>query len=173
MTPAVRRLLLLTLLMAAWPHSVASQERVSPGAEVRVSAPSVELVDHRGTLDDVTTDFLRVDGIRIPREAITKLEVGRDVSNFLRFAGIGLLTGVALGTAACLNECPTNDSDITRGGLMVMYAGVAGGAGLALGAVVGGVTRRTEWRTVPDGSLQPSLATTPDGRVLLGLRIRF
>ena len=172
MNHAVRHLLLLTSLLAATPHTVAAQDTIPRGAMVRVTAPSVELVDHRGTLDDVTTDFIRVDGLRIPREAITKVEVGRDVSNFLRFTAIGLVTGVALGAAVCLNECPTNDSDITRGGLMVLYTAFAGGAGLVLGAVLGGLTQRTEWRAVPGGSLQPTFAPTSDGRLLLGLRVR-
>lgn len=53
----VRRLSLLTILSAASPHAVTPQEMITRGAMVRVSAPSVELVGHRGTLEDVTTDF--------------------------------------------------------------------------------------------------------------------
>jgi hypothetical protein len=137
-----------------------------------VTAPSAGLVNLRGRLDSVTTDVIQVDGLIIARDAITKVEVLRDVSNFLRYTGLGLLTGVALGVAVCLNECPSGDSDVTKGGFMLLYGASAGAGGLVLGSIVGGLTHRTEWHRVPESSLRPIVTPSSDGRVRVGLRIR-
>ena len=62
-------LLLVAGVLVAIPRAAAAQEVISRGAIVRVTAPSVGLVGHRGRLDDVTTDSIRVDALRIARVA--------------------------------------------------------------------------------------------------------
>lgn len=165
------RLVVLTSLFAAMPDAAASQEMISRGSVVRVTAPAAGLVDHRGRLDEAPADSIRVDTRLIALSDITEAQVAREVSNFFRFAGVGLLAGVAAGAVTCLNECPSNDSDVSKGGYMLMYTVVAGGGGLALGAFLGALTQRTEWTSVPVSSLGSTLAPAPNGGLQVGFRL--
>lgn len=118
MTDHIGRITLVSFLLLSLPGRGAAQE-LTAGSNVRVTAPSLGLTEHRGILEWVRGDSLRVGERTIPLGATTRVEIGREVSNFARFSLIGLAGGAALAGIVCLNECPSNDSDIGKGGLHV------------------------------------------------------
>jgi hypothetical protein len=119
MTDHIGRFILVSVLLLSLPGRVAAQE-VTAGSKVRVTAPSLGLDQHQGILEWIRGDSLRVGGRTIPLDATTRVEIGRDVSNFVPFSLIGLAGGAAVTAIYCLIECRSNDSDISKEGYMYL-----------------------------------------------------
>lgn len=171
MTDHLGRITVVSFLLLSLPGRGAAQE-LTAGSKVRVTAPSLGLTEHRGILEWVRGDSLRVGERTIPLGATTRVEIGREVSNFARFSLIGLAGGAALAGIVCLNECPSNDSDIGKGGFMFLYSAVGAAGGLAIGAVTGALTHRTEWKAVSHARLGLTVAPTPGDGLTVGLTVR-
>jgi hypothetical protein len=147
---------LLSALIAV-PGVVAQATSLTPGARIRVSAPSREIQNRPGTLVRVTPDSLTIDfrrnagPVTVPLDALSRLDVStgkRRQAGFWRGAGIGfLITGAIVGATVLATRDCGEDCQVP----LLIY----GGSGLVLGTIVGGVigSRRApdRWEAFPLG----------------------
>ncbi len=177
---AVACLLTVVSLVPFATLSAQTPPLVEPGQRLRVTArdsigqPSGRLV---GTLVTVTAEHIvverRGDQLTMPRELVTRLEVSRGqrskrgtgaVIGFLLGAGVGAVVGVA----SCQAD---GQGDCRRDAALIGVAAV-GALGAGIGAIVGaGKTDR--WEEVPLDQLRVSFAPQRDGRIALGVLVRF
>jgi len=149
---------------------------VTPGAKVRVTAPTLGLSEQVGRVQEtrgdtlvVLTDVmrgghLRADTVHVAMATVTKLDVrtgGR--GHWLEGAGIGLALGLAIGAA----------SDDGSSRAYAPSAPAMGGGLLGiLGAVIGGSIKSDRWSEVPLDRVRPRLVALQDG-VGVGVVLRF
>jgi hypothetical protein len=171
--PACAVVVVVQLLGASW---LQAQEApvVTEGSRIRVSteADMVRPNPLVTTLVRLTTDSLTVIGsgggaeLSIPNSAVTRLEVSAGKqSRALRGAGIGLLTGAAVGglvwklsSTSCEGElCDSGFDDVVSAtfGAVALVTGAVGGA--AVGLIVGAARPAERWEPVrlADGSARP------------------
>jgi len=149
---------------------------VTPGAKIRVTAPTLGLDAQVGRVRETRGDtlvletdvmrggHLRADTVHVAMATVTKLDVrtgGR--SHWIEGAGIGLALGLAIGAA----------SDEGSSRAYAPSAPAMGGGLLGiLGAVIGGSIKSDQWAEVPLDRLRPRLVAQQDG-VGLGVSLRF
>ena len=164
----------------------AQQTLVTPGARVRISAPTVAESPLLGTVVALPADTLIVDALgyadplALSLASLARLEVsqGREsrTLNTLKGAGVGSLIGVGAGLATVGILCAINDTDTWDCDFDDPYIGLAfavyGTLGLAIGALTGAIIGSTKdvdrWVDVPLDRLRFSL--TPSEH-LLGLTV--
>jgi hypothetical protein len=129
-------------------RSVSARRLLAPGARVRITGPTLDVLKEKGTLEWVRGDSLRSGGRTIAIADATEIEVGTSVSNFPLFAGLGLVGGAVLAGTLCLLDCSASSSDVDHGTWVLLFAGGGAAAGLAAGIVGGALTYRTRWRSV-------------------------
>ncbi len=175
---------LVTLLLITRVTGLAAQDTlVTPGARVRVSAPTVAERPLLGTVVALEVDTLIVDArgyahpLALPLASLAWLEVSRgQKSRTLKGAGIGFLVGGAAGLAtaaiACAIAGDCYDDSLT--GLVYAYFGGLGAVvGALTGAIIGSTIDVDRWVDVPLERLRVSLGPQRDGRLGLGLSVRF
>lgn len=84
--------------------------------------------------------------------ALAGAAIGASPRYALRYGGVGALAGAVVGAAACAAACSDSDSDINKGGFIVIYGAIGAGGGFGVGALIGALTHLTGWRDVPLGS---------------------
>ncbi len=167
----------MTLLLITRVTGLAAQHTlVTPGARVRVSAPTVAERPLLGTVVALEVDTLIVDArgyahpLALPLASLAWLEVSRgQKSRTLKGAGIGFLVGGAAGLATaaiwCAIDCDAGDPYT---GLVYAALGVLGaGVGALTGAIIGSTIKVDRWLDVPLYQLRVGL--TPSER--LGLTV--
>lgn len=146
----------IAITLAVSRAALAQANVLTPGARVRVSAPSHDLKKRVGVLRGATVDSLTVafDGVSEPLSmslsAVSRLDVstGRSrATGFGRGAGIGFLVGAVVGTLAAVAVQEDGCDDCK---LAFLAFGVGGaGLGLIIGGVAGLAHPRDRWETVP------------------------
>ncbi|HVR70645.1 MAG TPA: hypothetical protein VMT87_07340 [Vicinamibacteria bacterium] len=154
---------------------------VAEGARVRLLAPSVVDGLFKGTVLSSDADVLVVEmdrhvRVRVPRSAITRVEVGEERR---RRTWHGLIIGaVVLGALGGTADVPEDCARLrTQGSACFDSRGdaVAGGilVGAALGAFVGHRMQSETWRPVPVSAVQVSVGPLPGGGVRATLAVSF
>ena len=149
---------------------------VTPGAKVRVTAPTLGLDAQVGRVRETRGDtlvletdvmrggHLRADTVHVAMATVTRLDVrtgGR--GHWLEGAGIGLALGLAIGAA----------SDDGSSRAYAPSAPAMGGGLLGiLGAVIGGSIKSDRWSEMPLDRVQPRLVALQDG-VGIGVAVGF
>lgn len=180
------RLLIPTLLTLACTVPAAAQvapsagSHVRPGAEVRVTSPTVS---GRFVVDEMDSETLTLRGpsgtaLRVPLASVTSLSI----SQGRRSAGAGALRGAAFGFAGGAasgillgyvggDDPPDGWFSYTAEDKALMYGVLLGvGSGL-VGAVVGLASPGEQWESVPLERVRADMAR--DGGLAVGYTIRF
>jgi hypothetical protein len=164
----------------------------APGERVRYSV-SDEAHPTTATVVDAGTGWMvvrphRGRDVRVETDTLTRLEVARGRrSRAAEGAGLGFLTGAAiggvLGLTACLDAAPSDrfgfsphDDYCTSGnaGFGLVGAGVFGAAGAALGALVGVSIKADHWHRVPTHPATASLSVAPvRGGAAMAVRVAW
>ena len=114
-----------------------AQSPLRPGARVRLTAPSLGLVDHRGRVGDMRSDTIDVGSMAIPLASVTRLEVGRMRPKGMAVgAGIGLGVALAIGGEYSKTLLPFAIAGAAIGA-SPRYALKYGGVGALVGAAAG------------------------------------
>ena len=155
----LRRLAILLVSLLMVPQVIAGQGMTRAtllvsGARVRVTHPDEGT--RVGTALAVTDDLLFVqwaggsDTVGVPLAEVTQLDVsnGRHRYRALKYAGIGLLGGAALGAIVGAESYSDKDSFIGKGALAAGGAFVLGSLGGLIGLVTG-VVRSETWQELP------------------------
>jgi hypothetical protein len=171
--PACAAVLVVPLLGASWLHAQQAPV-VTEGSRIRVSTEPERVHPNPlvTTLVRLTTDSMTVIApsggaeLSIPNSAVTRLEVSAGKqSRALRGAGIGLLTGAAVGglawklsSTSCEGDlCDSGFDDVVSStfGAVALVTGAVGGA--AVGLIVGAARPAERWEPVPlaDRSARP------------------
>ena len=161
--------------------------QVGPGERVRVTfcPPDFSCAGSSrtsvGTLLAWKADSLVMesngDTVAVPLDIVTGLDVSwGQKSRTLKGAGIGSLVGGAAGLAtaaiACAIAGDCYDDSLT--GLVYAYFGGLGAVvGALTGAIIGSTIDVDRWVDVPLERLRVSLGPQRDGRLGLGLSVRF
>ena len=159
----MRTLLLPILAMFLVPTEARSEEILSPGARVRITAPSAGKPS-KGRLVSFDDQALIVvfDGgaapSRIPREAVERIQVAKRsrALGVLRGAGIGAAAGFAGGA---LGARIFSDEPEGAGVAAFIY----GSLGTVVGAAVGAALPVQRWQDTDAHKLRLGLAPRPDG----------
>ncbi len=175
----------VTLLLITRVTGLAAQHTlVTPGARVRVSAPTVAERPLLGTVVALEVDTLIVDArgyahpLALPLASLAWLEVSRgQKSRTLKGAGIGFLVGGAAGLAtaaivcAIAGDCAADDPYT---GLVYAVFGVLGaGVGALTGAIIGSTIKVDRWEAVPLDRIRVSLTPTAPGGVGVTVHVRW
>jgi len=154
---------------------------LKPGAKVRMTAPALGLSKQVGRVQELNGDTLvvlvdvlhksslRLEMTDVPLSSISKLEVitGRR-GHWLEGAGIGVLLGVVVGAAS--GDDPSDQWFAYSAGQKAgMYGVVFGLAGAGIGALI----KSDKWAEVPLEQLRPRLIAAENGRVGVGVVLRF
>ena len=165
----------------------AQQTLVTPGARVRISAPTVAESPLLGTVVALPADTLIVDALdyadplALPLASLARLEVSQGQEsrtlNTLKGAGFGSLIGVGAGLATVGILCAINgdcDADDPYTGMAFV---VFGALGLAVGAPTGaiiGLTKEVDrWVDVPLDRLRVSLTPSEHLGLTVSARVAF
>ena len=171
-----REKLLSAALVLLIPGSIALAQQspdLVPGTRVRVSAPGASRPQLTGNIAAVDEKTLTVinDGqpVRVPRELITRLDVGWGRK---RHVWQGLLIGAAAGglIGAVLPLCDSYSGSCSTRGEQV--TGGVVGFGI-LGAIVGNKVKSDTWVEAPLGQVRVSLRPGPSGRGVVALSLAF
>ena len=173
-------ILAVTVFTLASPVRAVAQEFLwlKPGAKVRITAPALGMSERVGRLQVLNGDTLvvqvearrqgrlQVGVLQVPMPAIAKLDVrtGRR-GHWLEGAGIGFALGLALGAASGEGSSDSHVEIPTP-----LAAGISVGI---LGAIIGQSIKSDKWSEVPLDQLRPRLIAQQDGRVGLGVSLRF
>ncbi len=168
---------LVTLLLITRVTGLAAQDTlVTPGARVRISAPTVAERPLLGTVVALEVDTLIVDAqgydhpLTLPLASLARLEVSLgQKSRTLKGAGIGFLVGGAAGLATAAIACTIDNCDLgpPPAFIVYLYFGVLGaGVGTLTGAIIGSIIKVDRWLDVP---LDLRVSLTPNKR--LGLTV--
>jgi hypothetical protein len=169
--------LALSAVLLLPPTSTLAAPPEAPDAEPRVRLTAPEVAKERlvGTLAAVEQDIirLRVDGearpLTVRRDLVTKWEVSRGRHSHVgRNAAWGLLGGVVVGTAL-IAATYEDDGFFSAGEALAVGAGLFGGIGALLGALVG-VNKTESWDEVDSKSLQLAVIPAPRG---VGVSLRW
>jgi hypothetical protein len=172
MRPRIEVLIALLLMQGA---PIVAQERPSlaPGSRVRVhTAAAVPLT---GRIIEAADSLLTVQAgterIVVAAGDIRRLEVGTWRSGAGKGAKVGALVGGLVGLAASVALMSESDGFIDYGP-EALPAGIFGGAfmGVGIGVVIGALSSREVWTTVPGPAVAVAPATAGTG---VGLRIQF
>lgn len=159
--------------LAACAGSAGAQVTLTPGAKVRVTAPSAGVQRFEGTVIAAgdTLDVARGTArIRVPSSAVTHIELSRGKSRSagaLRGAMWGAGIGLALG-AATASSIEEEDCDGDLGGLEEtcdvdpgewIVASTLGGA--FWGTIIGAIVGRERWDTITVPGTRTSMQVTP------------
>ncbi len=155
---------------------------VTPGAKIRVTAPTLGLDAQVGRVRETRGDtlvletdvmrggHLRADTVHVAMPMVTKLDVrtgGR--GHAIQGAGLGFLLGFVIGVAS--GDDPPGgfmETRIDAGGKAML-----GGIGLGLiGAGVGAFIKSDKWSEVPLDRVRPRLVAQQNG-VGVGVVLRF
>ena len=118
--------------------------------------------------------------LALPLNSVTKLEVGQGQKSYtVEGAIIGLLVGgVAVGAiaVATYEECEGGYGCLGDfgSGFAALVGGLVGGlGGGAVGALIGSSVKTDRWKEVPLDRLRVNIVPQRDGRLGLGLSVRF
>ncbi len=178
----MRHATILVAILAFVPLASATAQ-VRPGARVRVSGHSCQpfynncgegWAERVGTFVAWKSDTLVVqsngDTVQVALMNVTRLDLhmGRKAQayNGAVVGGLVVVVPLAILFAFCDDFCPSA-GEAARGLL------VWGAAGAFVGALVGASTNTDRWEEVPLDQLRVSFGPQPDGRVGLGLSVRF
>ncbi len=151
------------------------------GRRVRVTAPSVRLQRHAGTLTRFTGDTLVVGGRRVPVALVTRFEIFRGRRSQ---AGRGALIGAAVGAVVGAGFGLVSGDDRPSRGCLVCFDFTAeekaviggvflGGAGALVGLVSGALIRTDRWEEATLDRFRVSVSPQRDGHFALGASVRF
>jgi hypothetical protein len=154
---------------------------LKPGAKVRMTAPTLGLSERVGRVQELNGDTLvvqvnamhrgqlRLELLDVPMSSMTKLDVttGRR-GHWREGAGIGFLAGALLGLAS--GDDPSNEWFAYSAGEKALAGGFVFGL---IGTGVGALIKSDKWAEVPLDQVRPRLIAQQDGRVGLGLSLRF
>jgi hypothetical protein len=172
-------LLVVCLILAPAVDLSAQQLPIQFGQRVRVTVPSLNLMNQEDAFHRMRGDTLVLESIRCPTADVERLEVpaGRRshaATGGLIGAAAGILIGIPIGAmeqsryecdpnnalAPCIPPLPT---------IPIMF-GMIGGV---LGAVTGSFIKTDRWEEVPLDQLRASLMPLRDGVFALRLSISF
>ncbi len=184
-TLRVMSVFLLALVLASPSVAVAAQQTpVTPGARVRISAPSVAENPLLGTVVALPADTLIVDApgyadpLALPLASVARLEVSQgQESRTLKGAGIGSLIGAGAGLASAAIACAITgdcDSGDPYTGLVYLSLGVLGAAAGALtGAIIGSTKEVDRWVDVPLERVRFGLTPSEHLGLTVSARVAF
>lgn len=170
--------------MLLLPCEVKSQEQaqaapIALGTRVRILAPTVVGKRIEGMVVEIDEKSLLVGmddraPLRVPRQAITQLEVSmgkhrRVLKGAIIGAGIGAAMMV-LG-ASTLGQLDGSSSDSTGEVAYGLAVGLGGGA--IWGAAIGAMVKRDRWSRIPPERVRVNLAPTRGRGVQLSLSLAF
>ena len=174
-------------LVAVGPVQADDTNGLSPGARVRLTAPSVSgkrLVGTLRSLDDVTLTFLprgATETMQVPRSAITGLEVGRG-SRRRKGAIIGAVAGLASGVVLGL----ATGQDCSEPEFHDLFVALVGGcrgttraavisvATVPVGALLGfALAPGEKWETVTPGRLRIAVMPAHGGGLRAAVSVHF
>jgi hypothetical protein len=169
------------LLATASPLAAQGRENIiAPGARLRVwprgaARPTI------GTLQEVDSVALSVvtpgGELLLPRDSIVRVELSQGMhSDAMHGLGIGAVIGGGAGAAfGLLLGQATEDQDVSSAELAVAGAGAGGILGGLVGLGIGALTRSERWHEISLGEqpMQMSVLQRPDGRVVLGVAMKF
>ena len=155
---------------------------VTPGAKIRVTAPTLGLSEQVGRVRETRGDtlvlltdvmrggHLRTDTVHLAMPMVTKLDVrtgGR--SHWLEGAGIGFALGAVIGVAS--GDDPSSQLLAANAGQKAIGIGSLLGI---VGAVVGKGIKSDRWSEVPLDQIRPRLVAQQDGvGVGVSIALRF
>ena len=154
----ITALALLAAVSGALPAQAPDTSRLAEGARVRVEAPALFAGRRVGSVAAMRGDTLllrvRDRAVAVPLARVERIEVRRGDrrrgAGALRGMGIGLLSGIAVGLAyARIDETSEPCGDGPCGIGYFIYPILGGGAGLALGGVLGAAAGWQRWERVP------------------------
>ena len=166
-------LIVSTLLLPGEARSQEEPKSVSPiavGTRVRLRAPTVVGGRIEGMVIEMDEASLLIikddDRLRVPRQAITQLEVStgkrrRALKGMVVGAGIG---AVVLGAMGGVGTAGFSHGEAALLGL---------GTGAAYGVGIGALIKTDRWSAVPLERVRVGLAPTQRGGVRLSLSVRF
>jgi hypothetical protein len=182
---AMRRLLAALLVsLLVFPHVTSGQgmttaARLVPGARVRITHPAEGV--RVGTALAVTEDqiFVRwadgTDTVGVPLAEVTHLDVSAGSPRFraLKYAGIGLVAGAAVGAMAGAASYDDGDALFGRGALAAIGATMLGSLGGVIG-LLSGIVHSDPWQEVPLDRTRVGIVAPPGGHgTRLGLAFAF
>ncbi|TFH64764.1 MAG: hypothetical protein E4G90_07445 [Gemmatimonadales bacterium] len=150
--------------------------QLTPGTKVRVTVHTLGLNKQVGTVYELRGDTLVIqtkagagaDMLRVSIPATNRLDVKAGTRrHWAAGAGIGFLAGGV--TVLAWKNDPTEDwwtSDANK-------ALAGGGVGLLVGAALGALITSDRWSEVPLDQIRPRLVAQLDGRVGVGVVMRF
>ncbi len=172
----MKRLTIIPLAILAFTPltSTTAQEQspVESGERIRVTAPSVFSDRIVGTVVSWGSEQLvlgRPYGgtLTFPIDSIIKLEISRGKKSYVEEGAlIGLLVGGISGYLGCGRVIKPCDK-------RALAAAILAVPGVVLGAIVGAAASPTIWEEVPASQLRVSFGPQRDGRLSLGLSVRF
>ena len=163
----------------------AQQTLVTPGARVRISAPTVAESPLLGTVVALPADTLIVDALdyadplALPLASLARLEVSQGQEsrtlNTLKGAGFGSLIGVGAGLATvgilCINGDCADDPYV--GLAFVVYGATGLAVGALTGAIIGSIKGVDRWVDVPLDRLRVSLTPSEHLGLTVSVRVAF
>ena len=156
----MRRLLAALLVsFLVFPQVMSAQDvtttaRLVPGARVRITHPAEGV--RVGTALAVTDDQLFVrwadgtDTVGVPLAEVTRLDVSirRPKYRALKYAGIGLVAGAAVGAVVGAASYDNSDAFFGRGAVTAIGASMLGSLGGVIG-LLSGIVHSDPWQEVP------------------------
>jgi hypothetical protein len=104
---------------------------------------------------------------------IHQFEVSRgQKSRWLMGLGIGFVGGAAIGAVVGYTTDPEGN-DLPPEGAAVIVGGLGAAVGGLLGTIIGSTIKSDRWEEVPLDRLRVGIATHRDGRLGIGLSLKF
>lgn len=185
MRPALLLLCCLAIVGVSRPAVCAQASRLTPGARVRLDAPSLG-GRMTGTLVEWVPDTLVVSvdgdapglGLIVPVDSVTRLDVWRERRMTLEGLGLGLLAGTLLAVVAS-PDCVDEYGESTLPACLAYKVSprfdtriaVLAGVGALVGVMVGSETKRRTWAPVSLERL--AVGPGPGGGLAVGVSISF
>lgn len=168
----MRSAVILSALVLAGFTEAAAQGALSlvPGQRLRVTAPSLHLVQYEGTFRGVHGDTLVLESMSAPLSDVTRLDVHRGTGSRV-LMGIALFLPLGAGVGYFVGSSAAEDG-LTEGAAGICGTVIGGVVGLLLGGALGGATRVDKWEELPLDRLQVSIVPQRDG-FGVGARVAF
>ncbi len=166
-------------------HSTTAQEQspIESGALIRVTAPSMFSDRITGTVVSWESEQLVLDALSgtltFAIDSITKLEISRGMKSKVKVgAVIGGVVGLLVGAAVFVEtQCRSRDQIVCIGNSEVVdgaeEATLLIALGVGVGALIGNRVRTDRWEEVSVSQLRVSFGPQRDGRLGLGLSVKF